>query len=364
MENVRRAYVKAANKNSASSLESAKIKKFFKQPTIQFVILGLIFILIQILSRVGVIPSKYVAVFANIMIYTIVCEGFCLLLGYAGLVTLGSSCFVGIGTYCIFFIMQQWGLPYILAILLALAVSILLGLSIGFISLRVQGLFLGIITLGLSEIIRNVLREIYSRGVFIRNAKLKLFGIQVGTQGMYFMIAIIMVIILILLYNIMHSPTGRNMLAMKNSTSAAQAFGVSLLKYRVLAFILACILASLTGVCYASYGLSVTPSNAVDPVLSLTLSLNVLAAVIIGGYKSLWGTFAGVCFVFGFQSAFAAFFPSLANSIAGYVSLVIGVLIIIVVMFYPGGFYQLYFTIKYKIKAAKAKRKVKIYGFQ
>ena len=254
MENVRRAYVKAANKNSASSLESAKIKKFFKQPTIQFVILGLIFILIQILSRVGVIPSKYVAVFANIMIYTIVCEGFCLLLGYAGLVTLGSSCFVGIGTYCIFFIMQQWGLPYILAILLALAVSILLGLSIGFISLRVQGLFLGIITLGLSEIIRNVLREIYSRGVFIRNAKLKLFGIQVGTQGMYFMIAIIMVIILILLYNIMHSPTGRNMLAMKNSTSAAQAFGVSLLKYRVLAFILACILASLTGVCYASSG--------------------------------------------------------------------------------------------------------------
>lgn len=367
MSSAKKMYVEALNsKNNTHNLRSNKLKKVFKQPAVQFIILGLIFVVIQLLSRVGVIPTKYVSVAATVMIYTIVCEGFCLLLGYAGLASLGSACFVGIGAYSIFFIMQQWGLPYILGILMALAISLLLGLAIGFISLRVQGLFLGIITLGLSEIIRNVLREIYSQTLLLRNAKMKLFGMSVTKGEMYFVIAFIMVVCLIILYNLMHSPTGRNMVAMKNSTSAAQAFGINLLIYRVLAFIIACMLAGLAGVCYLSYGYSIIPSTsgAGDPALAITLSLNVLAAVIIGGYKSLWGTFAGVVFVFGLTSIFSALFPTLANSIAAYISLIVGVMMIIIVMFYPGGFYQLFYILKYKIKQAKAKRKVRIYGVE
>lgn len=367
MSNAKKLYVEAANSQSSThGLRSNKVKNIFNKPLVQFVILGLVFIVIQLLGRGGILPSKYVTVAATVMIYTIVCEGFCLLLGYAGLASLGSACFVGIGAYSIFFIMQQWGLPYILAISMALGISLLLGLAIGFISLRVQGLFLGIITLGLSEIIRNVLREIWSQTILLRTAKMKLFGMSVTKTEMYIVIAIIMVICLLILYNLMHSPTGRNMVAMKNSTSAAQAFGINLLIYRVLAFIIACMLAALTGVCYISYGYSINPSTAGagDPALAITLSLNVLAAVIIGGYKSLWGTFAGVVFVFGLTSLFSALFPTLANDAAAYISLVVGVLMIIIVMFYPGGFYQLFYTLKYKIKESKMKRKVRIYGIQ
>ena len=349
---------KAANERSFGK---EKTKNFFKNPLIQFVILGIVFALLQVLRLVGIVPNKYVVVASNVMIYTIVSAGFALLLGYAGLASLGSSCFVGLGAYCTYYCLAQWGVPYIVSILMALAISFIIGLSIGFISLRVQGLFLGIITMGLSEIIRIVLKNIDSNTIFIRSRFLKLFGVAAGNY-FYFVIAVIMVLTLVLIYNLMHSPTGRNMLAMKNSTSAAQAFGVNLLKYRVLAFIIACMLASLTGIGYVSIGNSVTAANPSDPAVSLTLSLNVLAAVIIGGYKSLWGTFIGTAFVFGLQPLFYALMPNFANKLSPYISLIIGALMIVIMMFYPGGFYQMFYAAKFRIKGWKQKRRAYLYG--
>ena len=360
--NIENLYLTATRRQSNDrDFNKERAKKFFKNPVIQFVLLGVAFVLLQVLRLIGLVPNKYIVVASNVMIYTIVSTGFALLLGYAGLASLGSSCFVGLGAYCAFYCLTQWGLPYIISILMALAISLLIGLSIGFISLRVQGLFLGIITMGLSEIIRIVLKNINSDTVFIRSRFLKLFGVA-ASNYMYFAIAVMMVIVLILIYNLMHSPTGRNMLAMKNSTSAAQAFGVNLLKYRVLAFILACMLASLTGIGYASIGNSVTAANPSDPAVSLTLSLNVLAAVIIGGYKSLWGTFIGTAFVFGLQPLFYAVVPNFANKLSPYISLIIGALMIVIMMFYPGGFYQMFYSAKFRIKGWKQKRRIYLYG--
>lgn len=362
--NVLNSYAIAARRQSNFvDFGRKKAKSFFANPIIQFILLGVVFAAIQVLRIARIIPTKYALVACNIMIYTIVSVGFCLLLGYAGLASLGSSCFVGIGAYCAFFCLSEWGVPYIGAIIMAIAIAFVLGLSIGFISLRVQGLFLGIITMGLSEIIRIVLKNIDSRVIFIRNRFLKLFGLSAGSDYVYFVIAVIMVLVIILIYNLMHSPTGRNMLAMKNSTSAAQAFGVNLLKYRVLAFIIACVTAALTGVTFITNGSSsINPASTSDPTLSLTLSLNVLAAVIIGGYKSLWGTFAGTVFVFGLSSIFTAFLPNIANKVAPYLLLIIGVLMIVIIMFYPGGFYQLFYLAKFKIKALKEKRRIYRYG--
>jgi len=363
--NIKKTYIAATREQTGFRRFGAeRTRSFFKTPWIQFVILGVVFALIQILRILGIMPAKYVNVAISIMIYTIVSSGFCLLLGYAGLASLGSSCFVGIGAYCAFYALQQWHAPYIVALLMALGISFVIGLMIGFVSLRVQGLFLGIITLGLSEVIRNVLINVYSQTITIKSRNMKIFGLQAGTQYMYFVVAVTLVLVLILLYNIMHSPTGRNMLAMKNSTSAAQAFGVSLLKYRVMAFIISCMLASLTGIGYVTAAsLSIVPTTAGgDPAMALTLSLNVLAAVIIGGYKSLWGSFAGVFFVFGLQSLFSALFPAVASSIASYTSLIIGVLMIVIVMFYPGGFHQLFYAAKFRIKGWKQKRRIYLYG--
>ncbi len=366
MSNVVKSYVAATcTANNHRNFAKEKSKSIFGNTINQFLILGIVFLVLGLLAlpSVGVISQKYATVIANIMMYTIVSFGYCLLLGYAGLASLGSSCFLGIGAYCAFYACLTWKLPYIVAIIMAVVVSVIIGLIIGFISLRIEGLFLAIVTLGLSEIIRIVLQNMHSSTISVtRFSKFTLFGQKVTNAQLFFVVLVLMLITVFIIYNIMRSPTGRSMLAMKNSVPVAQAFGVNLLYYRVLAFIIACVTAALTGVCYLSIGLSITPTNASDPALSLSLSLNVLAAVIIGGYKSLWGTFGGVVFVFGLSSLFGALFPTASSVIAPYMNLIIGVFTILIVMFYPGGFWQLYWTAKMKIKAAKAKREVRLYG--
>jgi branched-chain amino acid transport system permease protein len=165
------------------------------------------------------------------------------------------------------------------------------------------------------------------------------------------------------------------MLAMKNSESAAQAMGVSVLKYRLLAFMIATVFALLGGILYMAYIKYTIPTT-----WSLAFSLNLLAAVIVGGSRSIWGIVLGSFMIFGLdlavfqriivtpdrnaaiaqfiarfpehQDALRTFFINLQQSLPVITYILNGLLIILVVMFYPGGLYQLILTIKNKLVAA------------
>ena len=272
-------------------MKEHKFELFLKKPLYQILLFAGILSLLQLLSVGGIIPNSFVYALGNTMIYGIISIGFCLLLGYSGLASLGTAGFVGIGSYCAFYIMQEFGLPYILAFVVTLVVSILIGIIVGFISLRIEGIYLAILTLGLSEILRNLLMAVKSTiKLDLENAKL--FGMQMGDRGGYFLILIFFCILMLLTSNLINSPTGRAMLAMKNSTSAAQAMGISLMKYRLLAFVIATVYAAIGGLLYMVFVRSMT--TATSTLLTLTTSLNILGAVIIGGSKSLWGTSFGV----------------------------------------------------------------------
>ena len=150
------------------------------------------------------------------------------------------------------------------------------------------------------------------------------------------------------------------MLAMKNSTAAAQAMGISLIKYRLMAFIICTAYASISGVLLM---MVVRSADATDPTgyYALITSLNILAAVIIGGYKSIWGAIFGTFVMYGIKLVIFNQIPFLAkNSLI--ITLVSGVLVILVAMFYPGGLAQLLLEAKAKIKALIKKRKEGIYG--
>ena len=159
--------------------------------------------------------------------------------------------------------------------------------------------------------------------------------------------------------NLMDSPTGRAMLAMKNSTSAAQAFGISLLKYRLLAFVLSTIYAAIGGFLYMLFIRNA--SNSSDTLFALSTSLNILGAVIIGGTKSIWGTIGGTFIIYGIDKMFLQdieFFRANPTLI----TLFCGILVIVVVMFFPGGLVQLLLEIKLKIKKLIVKIREGIYG--
>lgn len=147
---------------------------------------------------------------------------------------------------------------------------------------------------------------------------------------------------MILISNIMKSGTGRAMLSLKNSQSAGQAMGMSLLKYRLTAFIIATLLASLGGILFMSYYHYTEPTD-----WGLTKSLLILAAVIIGGAKSIIGVLLGTVTVFTINTLFLQQIPFFRSN-PSFIDIFTGVLIIVIVMFFPGGLYHLGLIIKFK----------------
>lgn len=316
---------------------SFSVLSILRHPLSQIVIFAAIMCLLQGLSIAGVISSSFVYALGNTMIYAIIAIGFCLLLGYSGLASLGTAGFIGLGSYAAFYVIQEFGLPYIVALAATLIVSIVIGVVVGFISLRIEGIYLAILTLGLAEIIRNLLMVIKAT-IKIDLSNAKLFGLQIGDRGAYFLILATFAVLLWLTANLINSPTGRAMLAMKNSTSAAQAMGISLMKFRLLAFVISTVFAAIGGLLYMMFVRTMT--TATSTVLTLTTSLNILGAVIIGGSKSLWGTTFGVFIIYGVQSMFLSRIPFFVENPA-FITMITGVLIIVVVMFFPGGFAQI-----------------------
>jgi branched-chain amino acid transport system permease protein len=208
-----------------------------KNPYGQFILFGIILCLIPILQSVGLMKTSTMTIIGNVLIYGIVALGFNLLLGYSGLVSLGTAGFMGIGAYTTGYFMGALNAPFILGLLAAMVVSTIIGVIIGSISLRVEGIYLAILTLCISEILRRAFEEFipitggYS-GQKIRS--FELFGINVDKGVAFWLIAVVMVLVLVLYYNLTRGRVGRALLTMQGSESAAKAMGINIFFYKVI----------------------------------------------------------------------------------------------------------------------------------
>lgn len=340
-------------------------KRFVGHPLFGFIILTIALAGFQLIFMYteGIISLTVSKAIAQTLIYAIVGMGFSILLGYAGLASLGTAGFIGLGSYIAGNMLKliPIPLPYIVVLGAVVIVGIILGGIVGFISLRIEGMYLAIITLGLSEILLELFKtpNPFTGGASglksVPWVKLGMF-LEMNREKMFFLILGVMFIMIVLTINLINSPTGRAMLAMKNSASAAQAMGISILKYRLLAFILATIYAMIGGALYVTYLRASNTSS-----WTLVLSLNVLAAVIIGGSRSVWGVLLGTFVIFGLDLAVLKNIPFF-NQYPGSSAIFSGVLIVLIVMFYPGGLIRLFTDIRNKIKVWNYKWKVYRYG--
>lgn len=351
-----------------------QVKKVIYSPSFRYLIIGLIMTYLAF----NLVGGKKDAIIAT-AIYFIVGMGFTLLLGYAGLASLGTAGFMALGAYMFGFLNDRGqgllGIPAPIAALIVLLTSVILGLFIGVISLRIEGIFLAIVTLGLSEIVVELMKNLAITFTGVQRFKLMTSALWFGQDqnlGIYsdytkYFILISMVIIMILVSNVMKSATGRAMLSLKNSQSAGQAMGMGLLKYRLTAFVISTILASFAGVLYMAYYHYTEPFD-----WNLSKSLLILAAVIIGGAKSIVGVLFGTVAVFTINTLFLQQIPFFRDN-SGFITIFSGLLIIVIVMFFPGGLYHLALILKYraiklhnqlktKFKNFKLNRKEQLYG--
>jgi len=346
---------RTAEKNNAFTV---RLRSLFANPISHYLIFLIAIITVGDLSVTKVLPYSFQSAFAVTFAYSIASVGFCLLMGYSGLASLGTGGFIGIGTYSVYYIIHESGMRFWIAIFVALVVAALIGVIVGFISLRIEGIYLVILTLGLSEILRNLYMVVEDR-IKVSNFQI-LNGTIVKRQHAIFLVAIALVAVMIITHNIINSPTGRAMLAMKNSTAASQAMGISLIKYRLMAFVICTMYASLSGVMLMITVRSAMASDGTG-FYALITSLNILAAVIIGGYKSIWGSVFGTFVMYGMQTVVFNRVEFLAKNPV-IITFISGILVIIVVMFYPGGLAQLLLELRGKIKKIRIKLKEARYG--
>ncbi|MBO7196129.1 MAG: branched-chain amino acid ABC transporter permease [Clostridia bacterium] len=337
---------------------TACLRSFFKNSTMQIILFAIIMSVVGALSQEKILPYSWLSAFASTFSYAIAAVGFCLLMGYSGLASLGTGGFIGIGTYSVHYIMSEAGLPFGIALITAIAVAVLIGVIVGFISLRIEGIYLVILTLGLSEILRNLYMVLEDRITISTNPNL--FGIEITRQMSLYVVVVVLAVIMIITGNIINSPTGRAMLAMKNSTAAAQAMGISLMKYRLMAFIICTVYASISGTMLIIVVRGAMASQGTG-FYALITSLNILAAVIIGGYKSIWGAVFGSFIMYGMQTVVLNNIKFLAENPV-IITFVSGILVIIVVMFYPGGLAQLVLELRGKARKLRIKMKEARYG--
>jgi branched-chain amino acid transport system permease protein len=301
----------------------------------RFILFGIFLSLLIPAVSGGALKTSWVGIIGGTIIYTIAALGLNVLLGYSGLISLGTAGFMGLGAYISAYVTTDMGLPWEVGILAAIVIPTIIGILIGLASLRMAGLYLGIVTLCVSEIFRKTFDELEPiTGGF--SGKQAAYPTLLGTfalnqKSTYILLVVILVIMMILTFNIVHGQMGRALHAMRGSQVAAQAMGVNILKYRLIAFALSTGYASLSGALYVHFIKFVYPST-----WTLMVSLVILAIIIIGGLRSIYGTFLGAIVVYALPDLLLKRIPVIGD-INGLAYVFSGVLIILVIMFYPGG---------------------------
>jgi len=310
----------------------------------RFVLFGLMLSMLVPAVSGGILKTSFLGIVGGTIIFTIAALGLNILLGYSGLISLGTAGFMGLGAYISAYVTGDMGLPWEVGILAAVLIPTAIGILVGLASLRMSGLYLGIVTLCISEIFRKTFDEldVITGGFSGKSANYPtLLGmIDLNQKQTYILLVVVLVLVMMLTYNIVHGQMGRAMHVMRGSQVAAQAMGVNILKYRLIAFALSTGYASLAGALYVHFIKFVYPST-----WTLMISLTILAIIVIGGLRSIYGTFLGALVVYAMPDLVLKRIPVLGD-INGLPYVFSGVLIILIILFYPKGVVNVFSDLK------------------
>ena len=327
-----------------STAKNNLLLRTYRNPYLRYILFGAVICLLPLLTTSGIMPASFMTLLGSVLIYAIVGLGLNLLLGFSGLISLGTAGFMGLGAYVAGYLTGSVDCNFLIAIIAAIGVAALIGILVGFVSLRVAGIYLAIATLCVSEILRKTYEELDEftggfSGMTLRGYP-NLFGWQLDRTTTFILLAVILVLIMMLTHNLVNGQMGRALHAMRGSEVAAQAMGINLLKYRLIVFAIAAAYAALAGALYVHFIKYSYPSLWV-----MMLSLNILAVVVIGGMRSIYGTVIGAFIVYAIPDMLLKRIPVIGD-IDGLSYIFSGVLIIVVIMFYPNGVVGLRHDIK------------------
>ena len=249
-----------------------------------------------------------------------------LLIGYSGLISFGQAGFLAIGAYT-FGHLRIAGVPFSMALASAGAAAGLAGWLVGFPSLRLKGPYLAIATLGFGTAVYQIFANVEwlsgGRAGLAIPALQPPFGVS-RDVWVYLVYYGIFLLFTGAGYNLVSSFVGRAFVAVRDSDIAAEAMGVNLSRYKLLAFAISSFYTGVSGALMAQYLGHLEPQ-----AFNISESMNFFVAVIVGGVASIEGS------VFG--AAFVVLVPALFGSLRWAVPVLFGVAILSVLIFEPLG---------------------------
>jgi len=254
---------------------------------------------------------------------------FNLLIGYAGLLSFGHAAYLGSAGYVTAHAAKVWGWPPELAILLGVATAALLGLAIGALAIRRQGIYFAMITLALAQMLFFFcLQAPFTHGEDGIQAVPRgmLFGLLDlrDTLVMYYVVLAVFLAGFLLIYRTIHSPFGQVLKAVRENEPRALSLGYQADRYKLIAFVLS---AALSGLAGGTKAIVFQLASLTD--VHWTMSGEVVLMTLLGGLGTVFGPVVGAVIVIGLETYLA--------QLGAWVTVVQGIIFVLCVLAFRRG---------------------------
>jgi len=312
--------------------------------------------LVLLLGVLAVVPrfatTYWLDVLNRIGIAVIGALGLNILIGYTGQISIGHAAFLAVGAYATAIFEVNAGLPFYVALPLAALVTSGFGLIFGIPSLRLKGLYLAIATLAAHFITTYgiVHWEGMTKGVLgFMVPPATVFGLPLDSDArVFYLIFALVVPATLFAKNLFRTRVGRAFIAIRDRDVAASVMGVSLLRYKLLAFVISSFYAGLAGGLMAHHSRILFPDS-----FTLLVAIDYLAMVIIGGMGSILGSIFGAIFMTLLPevlkltaTSLTGVYPQAFGFIASARDIVFGLAVIFFLMYEPQGLARIWVRIR------------------
>ena len=278
--------------------------------------------------------------------------GLNILVGYTGQISIGHAAFLAVGAYATAILEINAGLPFYLAIPLGALITAGFGLIFGIPSLRLKGLYLAIATLAAHFIATYgiVHWERMTNGVLgLMVPTATLFGIPLDSDArVYYLIFALVIPATFFAKNLFRTRVGRAFIAIRDRDVAAGVMGVSLYRYKLLAFVISSAYAGVAGGLMAHHSRILFPD-----AFSLLVAIDYLAMIIIGGLGSILGCIFGAIFMTLLPevlklgaTSLTGVYPNAFGAIASARDIVFGFAVIFFLMYEPQGLARIWVRLR------------------
>jgi branched-chain amino acid transport system permease protein len=275
-----------------------------------------------------VLPEFQITLLNYIGLYSIVALGLVLLTGVGGLTSFGQAAFVGLGAYTTAYLTTAYGVSPWLTLLGGLALTFIISLFLGFISLRLSGHYLplGTIAWGISLYFLFGNMEFLGGHTGISSLPaINCLGMVLDSgRKFHYLIWTLALLALLSIHNLLDSRPGRAIRALKGGGLMAESFGVNTARMKIIIFVYAALLASLSGWLYAHLLRFVNPTP-----FSINAGIEYLFMAVVGGAASVWGAVIGAGILTILKQWLQDLLPRLLGQSGNFEMIVFGVLLVL-----------------------------------